>query len=99
MIVLGDLGEGGSGAPLVGGALLIVLGDLGGSGALRAGTLRIVEGELFSGSLLGDGDRSETDPRSEIDPRFIVGDFLILTALRVFFLKETWIGLGSSQTS
>ena len=93
LIVSGDLGGGvlmGGGPPLLmGGALLIVLGDFlrvsdlgeGGSGALRAGTLRIVEGELFvRGSLLGEGDRSE------IDPRLMVGDFFTLTAFRVFFL-------------
>jgi hypothetical protein len=94
-MVFGDLGGGGGvvmggGTSLAeGGALLMVLGDFlrvsefgeGGSGALRIGTRRIVEGELlFSGSLQGEGDRSETDPR------LMVGDFLTLTALRVFFL-------------
>ena len=77
-------------------ALLIVLGDFlrvsslapGGSGAARAGTLRIVE-EV---SLPGEEDRSETDPR------LIVGDFLTLTARRVLLFVET-CGRGSSQTS
>ena len=77
-------------------ALLIVLGDFlrvsslveGGSGAARAGTLRIVE-EV---SLPGEEDLSETDPR------LIVGDFLTLTARRVLLFVET-CGRGSSQTS